>query len=100
LASAFESGDHDYRDAEVVGDDGEGDVLGLSGGSQIGVVVDGNSLSAKGLPVSVITARWMVSRWVSAPMTTREDAVTMVVSLLVGRRKRMGDTRYGGQTTH
>jgi hypothetical protein len=48
----------------------------------------------------VITARWMVSRRVSAPMTTREDAVTMVVSLLVGRRKRMGDTRYGGQTTH
>ena len=29
LASAFESGDGDYRDAEVVGDDGEGDVLGL-----------------------------------------------------------------------
>jgi hypothetical protein len=32
----------------------------------------------------VMTARWWLSKWVSAPMTTRGDAVTMVVSLLVG----------------
>jgi hypothetical protein len=40
LFSAFESGDGDYRDAEVVGDHGEGDVLGLAGRPKIGVVVD------------------------------------------------------------
>jgi hypothetical protein len=40
LFSAFESGDGDYRDAEVVGDHGEGDVLGLPGRPKVGVVVD------------------------------------------------------------
>src|SRR5262249_53519598 len=34
-------------------------------------------------PASVMAARWMVSKWVSAPMTTRGDAVTMVMSLLL-----------------
>ena len=43
LVSAFEPRDGDYRDAEVVGDDGEGDVLGLPGGPQVGVVVDWTS---------------------------------------------------------
>jgi hypothetical protein len=42
--------------------------------------VVGNSASAKGFPASVMTARWLVSRWVSAPMTTRADAATMVMS--------------------
>jgi len=40
----------------------------------------------QGFPASVMTAKWTVSRWVSAPMTTRRDAVTMVMSPLVGDR--------------
>jgi hypothetical protein len=40
LASAFESGNGDYRDAEVAGDHGEGDVLGLPSGPKVGVIVD------------------------------------------------------------
>lgn len=42
LVSAFEARDGDERDAEVVGDGGEGEVFGLSGGPQVTVVVDGS----------------------------------------------------------
>jgi len=41
LVSAFQARDGDERDAEMVGDVGEGEVFGLSGGPQIAVVVDG-----------------------------------------------------------
>jgi hypothetical protein len=41
LVSAFQARDGDERDAEMVGDVGEGEVFGLPGGPQIAVVVDG-----------------------------------------------------------
>jgi hypothetical protein len=40
LASAFEPRDGDYRDAEMGGDGGQGEVFGLSGSPQVAVVVD------------------------------------------------------------
>ena len=40
LVSAFEPRDGDQRDAEVVGDDGEGDVLSLPGRPKVSGVVD------------------------------------------------------------
>jgi hypothetical protein len=41
LVCAFEPRDRDYRHAEVVGDGGQGDALGLSDGPEVAVVVDG-----------------------------------------------------------
>src|SRR6185312_1015049 len=37
----------------------------------------------QGFSGSVMTARWLVSRWVSARTTKRRDAATMVMSLLL-----------------
>ena len=39
--SAFEPRDGDNRDAEVVGDGGQGEVFGLPGRPEVAVVVDG-----------------------------------------------------------
>ena len=40
LVSAFQPRDGDQRDAEVIGDHGDGDVPGFPGGPKVGVVVD------------------------------------------------------------
>ncbi len=45
--------------------------------------------------MSVMAARWMVSRWVSAPMTTRREDVTMGCVLSCNELLWLGDNPVG-----
>jgi hypothetical protein len=47
------------------------------------------------MPVSVMAARWMVSRWVSTPMTTWRGDVTIGGVLSVAMNRAVGDNPVG-----